>query len=516
MTTLMSSSKCVGRVQAENIAFSSGKHDQVHSADVEPQDAAPYSILTRKQKAIILFIAGFAAMFSPLSSFIYYPALKTIARDLHTSVSKVNLTITSYMIISGVVPAMWGNLADQIGRRPVLMAMFTIYIAANIGLALQNSYPALLTLRMLQSLGASATVGIGYGIVGDIYTPAQRGQWMSIAACGPNATPAFGPVLGGILADKAGWPYIFWFLVGFATVALTFILILYPETGRKIAGNGAVPVSGIHRRLLDICTEGHFTSPQNSSATLSRRRQLRIPNPFLSVALFVKPYNFPIMLIYGIFYTDYCILQASLSTLFIEKYHYSTLAAGLIYIPFGVGCFLAALLGGRILTRDYKATAVKHGWQTVDKVVGDDLMKFPIVEARLKSIVWIIMLTASCMIPFGFLLEHEVHPAAPLTLQFILGATTTFVQNVGNTILVDLHPKRPATAQASVNLIRCSMAGAALAALQPLINTIGAGWCFVVFAGLTLTALLLWWIEMRWALEWWRRSSEAKAECTNS
>jgi predicted MFS family arabinose efflux permease len=363
---------------------------------------------------------------------------------------------------------------------------------------------------MMQSLGGSATVGLSYGIIGDIITPAERGQWMSIAACGPNVTPALGPVFGGILAEKAGWPYIFWFLIILAGVGLALIILLYPETSRKIVGNGSIPARGVNKRLIDLCPP--LSSPLSADplVVLSQRKRLRFPNPFLSITLFLSPHNTPIMLIYGLFYTDYCVLQASLSTLFINNYHYSTLVAGLTYIPFGAGCFLAALFGGRILNRDYRITAAKHGCQKVDKVVGDDLLKFPIVEARLRSMPATITLTAACMIPFGFLLEHELHPAGPLALQFALGALTTFTFTIGNTMLVDLHPKRPATAQASVNLVRCAMAGGGLAALQPLINAVGPGWCFVIFAGLTLSGLGFWWIEMRWGLEWWMKSMDAK------
>lgn len=485
---------------------------EVHHDAATTPSSPQYSVLTVRQKRLVLFIATLVAMFSPLSSFIYYPALDNLAADLHTTVGKINLTITSYMVMSGIVPTMWGDLADQIGRKPVLMAMFAIYIGANIGLALQRSFPALLGLRMLQSVGGSATVGLGYGLVGDIITPAERGMYMSIATLGPNLTPALGPVLGGVLAQKAGWPYIFWFLVILASVAIGFIIIFYPETSRNVVGNGAVPAQGVHRWFMSLWPARFLPSPTEGPVVSLPRKPLRFPNPFLSVTLLLKPYNTPIMLIYGLFYTDYCVLQASLSTLFIEKYHYSTLAAGLIYIPFGAGCFLAAVLGGRLLNRDYRITATKHGWEKVDKVVGDDLLRFPIVEARLRSMPITIVLTVACMIPFGFLLEHKVHPAAPLALQFIMGGLVTFTFTIGNTILVDLHPKRPATAQASVNLVRCAMAGGGLAALQPLINAVGPGWCFVIFAGLTLSALGFWWIEMKWGLIWWRETQEAKVE----
>jgi hypothetical protein len=118
-------------------------------------NAAPFSIFPRAQKRWIIFLIAFAGMFSPMSSFIYYPAISSIAEDLGVSVESVNLTVTSYMIVSGIVPAIMGNLADTLGRRPVYMVVISVYILANVGLAIQQSFPALFALRMLQSAGSS-------------------------------------------------------------------------------------------------------------------------------------------------------------------------------------------------------------------------------------------------------------------------------------------------------------------------------------------------------------------------
>jgi MFS family permease len=94
-------------------------------------------------------------MFSGLSSFIYYPVLQHLANDLGVSLELVNLTITSYLVIAGLAPSIIGDMADFTGRRPVYVITFALYFAANIGLAVQHSYAALLVLRMLQSAGAS-------------------------------------------------------------------------------------------------------------------------------------------------------------------------------------------------------------------------------------------------------------------------------------------------------------------------------------------------------------------------
>jgi MFS family permease len=115
----------------------------------------PFSIFTHREKKWISSLASFGAMFSTLSSYIYFPALVPMANDLGVSVALINLTVTSYLVVAGVAPAFMGDLADQGGRRPAYLLMFMLVAASNVGLALQSSYPALFVLRMVQSAGAS-------------------------------------------------------------------------------------------------------------------------------------------------------------------------------------------------------------------------------------------------------------------------------------------------------------------------------------------------------------------------
>jgi MFS family permease len=108
---------------------------------------------------------------------------------------------------------------------------FTIYIAANVGLALQDSYPALFILRCLQSSGSSGTMALASGVVADIATAAERGKWMGFTYAGSVLGPAIGPLLGGILAEFLGWRAIFWFLVILASAFTIIFAIFFPETG---------------------------------------------------------------------------------------------------------------------------------------------------------------------------------------------------------------------------------------------------------------------------------------------
>jgi MFS family permease len=129
------------------------KHEKKPTTDAHE----PFSVFNNKSKRWISCVASIGAMFSTLSSYIYIPALQPLATDLSVSITLINLTVTSYMIVAGIAPAFMGDLADQGGRRPAYILMFALAFGSNVGLALQNSFVVLFILRMIQSLGVSGT-----------------------------------------------------------------------------------------------------------------------------------------------------------------------------------------------------------------------------------------------------------------------------------------------------------------------------------------------------------------------
>ena len=350
-----------------------GKIDNADN-DGSTRVETPYSIFTQPEKLGIVLLVAFASVFSPLSSYIYFPALTTVAGDLHTTLSNINLTITSYMIVSGVAPTILGSIADQLGRRPVYLVMFFVFVLANVGLALQTSYPALLVLRMLQSAGGSATIGLGYGVVGDITESSERGAYMGIVGCGPNAAPSLGPVLGGVLAYEAGWRWTFGFLAISGALSLLLIAVILHETARNIVGNGSRPVARRNKSLLMVWQEKKKKQASSSgqqtgaSGNIPQKVKLRIPSLIDSITILLCKDTTPVILLNAVFYAAMNCLQASLSSLFIKIYGYKELEAGLIYLPFGIGCFIATLLScelrlplqpSRALSQ-MKANAVRH------------------------------------------------------------------------------------------------------------------------------------------------------------
>lgn len=70
------------------------------------------------------------------------------------------------------------------------MIAFVVYLAANIGLSLQNNYGALMVLRCLQSSGSSCTIALGSAVVADLSTHAERGKYIGYATMDVTLGPA--------------------------------------------------------------------------------------------------------------------------------------------------------------------------------------------------------------------------------------------------------------------------------------------------------------------------------------
>lgn len=100
---------------------------------------------------------------------------------------------------------MIAGFSDKVGRRPAYFICFIIYIIANLALALQDNYVALLILRMVQSAGSSGTVALAQGLVGDCIVSCDRGKYVAYASIGSLLGPTVSPVFGGLLSQYLGW-----------------------------------------------------------------------------------------------------------------------------------------------------------------------------------------------------------------------------------------------------------------------------------------------------------------------
>ncbi|KAF1980036.1 MFS general substrate transporter, partial [Bimuria novae-zelandiae CBS 107.79] len=457
-------------------------------------------------------LAAWGGFFSPLSANIYFPALTDLAREYNVSSTLMNLTLTSYMIFQGLAPTIFGDIADMAGRRPAYIIGFIIYIGANIGLALQNSYAALFVLRCVQSTGSSATIALGNGVVADVATSSERGTWMGYVTSGPMIAPAIAPIIGGLLSEFLGWRAIFWFLVIMAGVYMVPLLVVFPETGRNVVGNGRIPPQKFNMSLLSYLkvrkTAKAYGDDELSRAVsrdeqqaLARQRKLRIPNPLGTLKVIAQKDAGLLLFYNSVVYTAFYTVISSAPYLFEEIYGFNDLQVGLAFIPFGVGAMIAPMTAGKLMDWNYRRLAKKCGLH-IDKKRGDDLKDFPLEKARLYVAIPMLVIGTLVTLCYGWILHVEPSLAAPLVMHFFLGLCLTGAFNCMSVMLVDYYPLSPATATAANNLVRCFMGAGGTALITMMIDAMGRGWCFTFIAGAIAVFSPIILVLIRWGPKW--------------
>ncbi|KAJ5138823.1 uncharacterized protein N7515_003671 [Penicillium bovifimosum] len=508
--------------------------DPVQKSTTETTASTPqsrFSAFSKSQKWFIVAMISLASFFSPLSGQIYYPVMPTLVRNYHLTPELINLTIAVYMIIQGIAPSFMGTFADTGGRRPAYILAFAIYTAANIGLALQNSFAALMVLRCLQSAGSSGTVAFGYGVIADIATTSERGKYIGPMAAGVMVAPALGPVIGGLLAKFLGWRSVFWFLVIISGGYLVFYVISMPETARKIVGDGStVPREWWRRSVIQWWSkrqaqrdEESQSAAQGSPYQSQHTGRLRFPNPLKTLVILLEWDALIIISYVGIVMFANIALLTSTPNLFGPLYGFNELEIGLCFLPLGVSSCLGAVLYGKVIDYNYKRTAQKLGLP-VNREKDDDLRRFPIEQTRLQTIYPVMALGIAAFIPYGWVLQQRVHLAAPMVLQFIIGFC--FVASLGclNTLLTDLFPDRAATAAAACNLVRCCLGAVGAAVISQMLSGMGWGWCFFFLGLVMAVGLGLLWVEQVYGMGWRekrflrneRKNAEKEARATKT
>ena len=455
----------------------------------------PYSVFTARQKVFIVLAATLGACFSPFTANIYLPAIDTISQALRVSVNKVNLTITTYMIMQGIAPSFISAIADEYGRRPAYVIGFAVYTLANLGLGLNDTYAGLLVLRCFQSAGSSGFVTLAYGSIADVVTSAERGKYISITSIASILAPIVAPIAGGALAQHLGWHSIFWTLLIASAVYFVALLLFFPETGRSVVGDGSMKPPRWNRCLTDITRSSHVNVEAAVDVHLSSHpdvRQHKKINLFGALTMILDPETAMLLLNISLNYAAYYAISTSLTVQFAKIYHLSPTLQGLLFIPLAVGTLLAAIYNSKSIDRRYRYHAERAGL-IVDKTKQIDFLRstMPIERARVDLAVPMLIVSALLTILYGWLLEKRVHIAGPMVVLFFLGFFKAASWSPLSTLVVDLNRSRPATASAASNLTRCLMGAGATAIVNPMIDAIGNGWTFTITALICLLSLPL-------------------------
>ncbi|OHU89297.1 MULTISPECIES: multidrug effflux MFS transporter [Pseudoalteromonas] len=178
----------------------------------------------------LVFILALLVIFCPLGIDLYLPAFQAMQQGLNVAESKIQQTISVYMLTVGLGQLVAGPLADKYGRKPIANAGIVLFTIGAILASLVDSWLWMMVARAMQGFGACATFVAAFAIVRDSFGHKGSGQMITYLNGIVCFIPALAPLLGAWLTLEFGWRSNFVFLAGFAALGLLLMLYLYRET----------------------------------------------------------------------------------------------------------------------------------------------------------------------------------------------------------------------------------------------------------------------------------------------
>ncbi len=165
-----------------------------------------------------------------LSENIYAPALPALAVYFKAPVTVVEATLSIYFAGFALGVFIWGYVADRIGRRPSMIAGWTVYILATWICSISTDISVFFVARFVQAFGASVGSVISQTMARDVHHGKERSVVFTKIGVYLALAPALGPLVGGTLSTYFGWQSNFYFLLVLSLSLLIYMLWKLPET----------------------------------------------------------------------------------------------------------------------------------------------------------------------------------------------------------------------------------------------------------------------------------------------
>src|SRR5437870_11491323 len=140
---------------------------------------------------------------------------------------------TAYLLTSTVMVPIYGKLSDLLGRKPIFLFGVVVFLIGSALSGAAQDMNQLIAFRAFQGLGAGALMPIAIAIVGDLFTPRERGKWQGITGAVFGLSSILGPLAGGWLTENANWRWVFYVNLPIGIAALLVLIFLMPAVGKR-------------------------------------------------------------------------------------------------------------------------------------------------------------------------------------------------------------------------------------------------------------------------------------------
>lgn len=155
-------------------------------------------------------------------------SIATIAGQLG-ALEHLSWIVVGYTLASTVLLPVIGKLGDILGPRRVFLISLVAFLVASLMCGFAPTMPWLIAARVLQGMSSAGLQLMSQTIIAQVTTPRQRPKYLSIIGAAFPVAILVGPVLGGLITDYWGWPWVFWVNIPVGIVALVLAVIAVPH-----------------------------------------------------------------------------------------------------------------------------------------------------------------------------------------------------------------------------------------------------------------------------------------------
>jgi len=172
-----------------------------------------------------------ALLLGALDQTIVGTALPRIVTDLQGN-DLYTWVVTIYLLTSTISVPFYGKLSDYFGRKPLLIFGIIVFLAGSALSGVSQNMTELIVFRGIQGIGAGSLFPISLAVIGDLFTPAERGKYQGLFGAVFGVAALIGPFLGGVITDNVGWHWIFYINIPVGLVSLFVVARVLPSLKR--------------------------------------------------------------------------------------------------------------------------------------------------------------------------------------------------------------------------------------------------------------------------------------------